>query len=192
MIDLEKASKEFDKYTSNYDPENIRVKRKIVHTANVVKLSKEVSTKLKLSVVDTELAGLIALLHDFGRFEQVRIYDTFSDKDSIDHADLGVRLLFDNNLIRNYIEDTKYDNIIYKAIKNHNKYKIEEGLTNKELMHCKLIRDIDKIDILDGIVTNNKTFYNSEAIKNEYITDEVFLDIMKKQCVDRKYVNNNR
>lgn len=34
------------------------------------------------------------------------------------------------------------------AIKNHNKYKIEDGLTSKEEFFAKLIRDADKIDIL--------------------------------------------
>ena len=38
---------------------------------------------------------LIGLLHDIGRFEQVKVYDTFSDIDSIDHADYGVEILGD-------------------------------------------------------------------------------------------------
>ena len=49
--------------------------------------------------------------------------------------------------IRNFIDTDKYDRIILKAIKNHNKYKIEEGLTAKENIFCKIIRDADKLDI---------------------------------------------
>ena len=40
----------------------------------------------------------------------------------------------------------QYDNIIKKAIYNHNKYKIEENLNDVELLHRKIIRDADKLD----------------------------------------------
>ena len=50
--------------------------------------------------------------------------------------------------IRKYIENDKYDEIIRKAIKNHNKFEIEKRLTEKELIFAKIIRDADKIDII--------------------------------------------
>jgi len=39
---------------------------------------------------------IIGLLHDYGRFIQWKKYKTFTDIDSIDHADLGVNLLTSN------------------------------------------------------------------------------------------------
>ena len=54
--------------------------------------------------------------------------------------------MFQNNLIRKFIDDDKYDEIISKAIYNHNKYKIQEGLNEIELLQCKIIRDADKLD----------------------------------------------
>ena len=64
----------------------------------------------------------------------------------IEHAEFGVKVLFEDNLITKFIEDRKYDNIISKAIYNHNKFKIEDNLNDIELLHCKIIRDADKID----------------------------------------------
>ena len=40
------------------------------------------------------LALKAGLLHDVGRFEQQRVYGTFTDADSIDHAKYGARILF--------------------------------------------------------------------------------------------------
>ncbi|MBO5141416.1 MAG: hypothetical protein J6C46_00165, partial [Clostridia bacterium] len=47
-------------------------------------------------------------------------------------------------LITKFIDTDKYNNVIKKAIENHNKKQIEEGLSDKELLHAKIIRDADK------------------------------------------------
>ena len=59
---------------------------------------------------------------------------------------MGAEILQED--IRKYVEINQYDETIIKAIKNHNKFKIEEGLTEKEKLFAKIIRDADKIDIL--------------------------------------------
>ena len=145
MIDLEKAKKEFIKYTENYDLTNDRIKGKQTHSLRVMEISKQIAERLGLSQEDVELATLIGLLHDIARFEQYTRYNTFRDLESIDHGDLGAEILQKD--IRKYIETDQYDDIIIKAVKNHNKYKIEAGLTAKEELFSKIVRDVDKIDI---------------------------------------------
>ena len=112
MIDLENAKKEFKKYVNTYDSENPKIAKKIAHSYRVIEVADKIAKSLELSNEDVQLAKLIALLHDIGRFEQLKIYDTFSDKDSIDHADFGVDVLFKNNLIRNFIKENTFDNIL--------------------------------------------------------------------------------
>ena len=146
IVNLEKSKEEFLKYTENYDLENESIKRKQLHSLRVMRISKEIASGLNLNDDEKQIATLIGLLHDIARFEQYTQYKTFRDKDSIDHGDLGAKILEKD--IRKYIETDKYDEIIIKAVKNHNKYSIEEGLTEKELLFAKLIRDADKIDIL--------------------------------------------
>ena len=70
-----------------------------------------------LSKEDQDLAELIGLLHDIGRFEQVRLYHTFSDKISIDHGQKGVEVLFADKWIRKFSQDETYDTIIYLKLK---------------------------------------------------------------------------
>ena len=121
MIDIQNAYNEFDKYVSNYNPEHPRIKLKIEHIKRVARNSKELAKTLKLSENDTLLAEMIGIFHDLGRFEQVRIADTFSDKDSkINHAEYSVKALFDNAFIRNFIKEDTYDELIKKVILNHN------------------------------------------------------------------------
>lgn len=92
-----------------------------------------------------DIATLIGLLHDIARFEQYTKYHTFKDSESVDHGELGVEIL--NRDIRRYIETDQYDEIIKLAVKNHNKYKIQEDLNLKQKLFAQIIRDADKIDI---------------------------------------------
>lgn len=194
MINLSQAKEEFEKYVKPYGRDNVKICRKIEHSYRVIEVAEQIAKTLKLEEEDLELAKLIGLLHDIGRFEQIRIYDTFSDKDSIDHADLGVKILFEDGLIRKFIEDDKYDNIIYKAIKNHNKYAIEDGLDEKELLHAKIIRDADKTDIYEvyirDIESNENAIFNYDNISKEKISDKVLEAVKEHKLVDRYYTVN--
>ena len=156
MIDRKKANNAFDKYTSSYDMSNKLIYLKYNHTYRTVEQSLNICKSLNLSEEDTDIAYLIALLHDFGRFEQVKEYNTFNDMISIDHANLACKLLFEDGYIREFIEDDKYDEIIRKSIYSHNKYSIDEELSEKELMHAKIIRDADKLDIVYNITNLNQ------------------------------------
>ena len=147
MIDKEKALKAFYEYVSRYNPEDEKIMVKIEHIQRVAKNANDIAENLKLTREDIDLAWLIGLLHDIGRFEQVRLYHTFNDGKSVNHAEIGTKILFKNGLIREFIEDKQYDEIIKIAILNHNRPAIETGLTERQLLHSKIIRDADKVDI---------------------------------------------
>ena len=115
MLDLEKCKDEFLKYTEKYNLSNEKLKRKQLHSLRVMKKSRIIAQSLKLSEEEIQIATLIGLLHDIGRFEQYTKYNTFSDHNSIDHAELGIRILQENNYIKNYIEDENWINIIETA-----------------------------------------------------------------------------
>lgn len=194
MINFTIAQEEFKKCLKDYDLNDGNIKLKIKHTYEVVDKSEYLARKLGLDEENIELAKLIALLHDIGRFEQVRQTNDFIDGKEFDHADYGVNILFQKNLIEQFVKDRKYDNIIKKAISNHNKYKIEEILDEKELLHCKIIRDADKLDNFRVKEVENyenifPSAYNSDTINYESISDKVYNDFMNHKCIkieDRK------
>lgn len=185
MIDLVKANKAFDNYVRKFDNCNAWISGKYEHTYRVCKQSLEISKSINLDEEDTNLAYLIALLHDIGRFEQLRQYNSFNDATSIDHALLGCHILFDEGLINEFLCDRSYDEIIRKAIFNHNKYGITEDMSERELMHSKIIRDSDKIDIISMSIDSStiaclddndekitplveEDFFNHRVVKHEH------------------------
>ena len=154
-IDRERVRQAFAQYVQQYNAKDEKILLKIRHTYRVAEISEKIAVGLGLSSYDTDLAWLIGMLHDIGRFEQLRQYGTFIDAESIDHAHLGVELLFQDGLIRDYVEECSVEmekmrgdlNVIQVAIRNHSAYRIEEGLDERTLLFCKIIRDADKVDI---------------------------------------------
>lgn len=184
MIDIKKAKEFYKKYISAYNPEDPRIALKIAHIYRTAEEAKKIAENLKLDVEDIVLAELIGLLHDIGRFEQVKRYNTFLDKISVNHAEYGVKVLFEDGIIRNFIEDDKYDEIIKKAILNHNKPKIEDVTDERELLHCKIIRDADKLDIYKVILTDSlEASYPLDKYPKEPITKMVNEEFIKNNIV---------
>ena len=191
MIDIKFATEEFDKYTKNYDLTNEKLKRKYNHTYRVMQISEDIAKSINLNQEEVNLAKIIGLLHDIARFEQYKRFSTFSDSISVDHGDLGVEILTKNNYIRKFLKDDKYDNIILKSIKNHNKYKIEENLTKEELLFSKIIRDADKLDIFYETCTY---FYKKEneiqEIENGVIEENTIKQINEKKLLKKMSPSN--
>lgn len=185
MIDLNKATKEFDQYVKKYDLTNKRIKGKHLHTYRVMNYCKEIAQSLNLNGEEIKLAQIIGLLHDIARFEQFTKYHTFSDSKSIDHGEYGVQILKEDNLLRKFIEDDSYDEIILKSIKNHNKYKIEDGLTEIENLYSKIIRDADKLDIYYETIDFFFDKDDIDKIENDIIEDHIMNQIMEQRQVKK-------
>ena len=145
---IDNAIEEFKKYTNDYLDYGKMITLKINHTFRVMDNCEAIAKSLNLSEEDIYIAKIIGLLHDIGRFKQWKEYKTFRDYESVDHADLGIEILKENNYLRKYIKDDKYDDIILTSIKYHNKFIIPKDLDEKTSLFVKLIRDADKIDIL--------------------------------------------
>ena len=141
--------------------------------------------------MDVEKAYILGLLHDIGRFEQIKNYHTFLDKESIDHAEYGNKILFEDDLIRNFITEDKYDEIIKTAISNHNKPCISNDLTNYERLHAMIIRDADKTDILYlSTVGDEKTIFENSNLCKETITDEIYYDLIKREKINYNNIHS--
>ena len=189
------ANKYFNHFmNTNFDMKNEKILHKVKHTYQVVNNAKYICEKLNLDELNTDIAMVIALLHDIGRFTQATEMKSFrEDITNFDHATLGVKLLFDKNEIRNFVSSREYDEIIKKAIANHSKYILDEsGLSDNEILHCKIIRDADKIDsfrakTVDDIYTMANI--HTEDIENSIITEKIYSDFMNEKTIlstDRK------
>lgn len=175
-------SEEFTDYVSQYDMEDYDIKYKYNHSIRVEKICVALAELLNFNREDTYIIKTIGLLHDIGRFEQLKLTNSYSDNE-FDHGDYGAMILFKEGLIEKFNVDSKYYDIIEFAIINHNKYKIEDTLGDRKLMFAKIIRDADKIDIFEAY-TYLKA-YNITNIDDE-VTNEVAIQFKKHETINRK------
>ena len=187
MINFTKAKEIFENYTSQFDMTNNGIKRKKEHSLRVASISRMIAEKENL---DPDLGELIGLFHDIARFEQIKRFNSFSDrKTGFDHGDEGAKFIEENGWLKDITDDRSLDSIIYKSIINHNKRFIANDLSEEELKYAKLIRDADKIDIY--YLTNVDFFHvlgvddkTIEEIRNEKISYEAFNEVMSCHQLD--------
>ena len=141
---------EFKKYVEQFG-EDENIKLKFQHSLRVKNICVELGKQLNFNNKDIKTIEVIWLLHDYGRFEQRNKFHTYSDSISIDHWDLAVKLLFDNNEISRYYQYEDDYNDIYIAIKYHNKLNIPNNLTKRQKILLEVIQDADKLDILYAV-----------------------------------------
>ena len=186
-MNLDVCRKQFISYVKQFDLKDKAILNKFHHTFRVMEYAMEIATSLKLNEEEIQIAGIIGLLHDIGRFEQAKKYHTFIDKNSINHGEYGVKILFEDGLIRKFINTDKYDKIIRIAILNHNKAEIEKGLTKEEILHAKIIRDADKTDIFYTLtIGDKKVIWEKEDLSNDIITDEIYKEFLEDKVIDYK------
>lgn len=111
-IDRNKVTKAFSDYTAAYDASDSKIKLKIDHTYRVAALCERIAKSERMSQEDADLAWLLGMLHDIGRFEQLRKFGTFNDAESVDHAKLGADILFQEGKIRDYVTEEAEDFLI--------------------------------------------------------------------------------
>lgn len=158
-IDRSKALAAFRAYTSAYDRTNPRIAIKIEHTMHVADICARIARSEGWGKDGEDLAWLCGLLHDMGRFEQLRRWDTFKDADSASHAALGVEALFGQSpadapahtSIRAFIDDDAEDGLIRASIAYHSDFRLPEGLDERTRRFCNVVRDGDKVDIMRDI-----------------------------------------
>jgi HD superfamily phosphohydrolase YqeK len=166
---------------------------KIEHTHRVCEVILDIGQSLSLNTEDLRLAEAAALLHDVGRFEQYWKYRTFMDSKSEDHAKLGVSVLEKKSVLEDLDENDA--RIIRCAVLYHNRLIIPEEEDGRCLLHCRLLRDADKIDVYKVVTDYYQIAHESpnEAIQLDLpdrpeISVSVMEDIRNKQVVKKEHL----
>ena len=192
MLSSEYTYKQFNNFIKKYDMNNKMIKLKIAHMIRVMNINKQFAIFQNLDKENIELATIIGLLHDIGRFVQIEKYNTFIDSQSVNHSIAGVELLFKDGYIEYFVEDSKYYYTIEKAISNHNKIEIEDGLDEITLLHSKLIRDADKTDIYEvTLIENLSTVFVGKYNPNAKINSKALEDFYSHRMVNNVNLQTN-
>ena len=179
-INREYVKSAFRRYISAYNAEDPKIRLKIDHTFRVAGLCEIIADDNGAD--NNDLAWLAGMLHDIGRFEQVRRFNTFSDALFVDHACFGADLLFRDGLLESFVpgyqENMPADDIriLETSIRNHSAYRIQVDLNERERQYCNILRDADKIDIFRvNCDTPLEHIYNvtERELKEDFVSDEV-------------------
>lgn len=191
-IDKNIVTKAFERYVMSYNPENAKIRLKIQHTMRVAMLCEQIAMQEGMSEYDTQVAWLSGILHDIGRFEQVRRYGTFVDAESVNHGELAADILFRYGVIESFIpEIVSYRglrdwNVLENAVRYHNSYRLPENLSPREKKFAWILRDADKIDIIKVCVEDEpEAVYgvSADVLRSTPVTPEVMAEFNKEQVV---------
>jgi putative nucleotidyltransferase with HDIG domain len=157
---------------------------KVDHTYRVVNNILILAKETGMSDGDTELAAIIALLHDVGRFEQFIRHKTFDDKTSVNHAALGVEIMQTASLLNGEMTEEEHK-LVYKAILNHNLSALDHALDERTLHFSKLIRDADKLDIWEIMTSRDVVFtiIQEEKAAEYHVPDAIYQSFQSGQIV---------
>ena len=149
--DLDNLKQWFYRYVQSFYSSDPIVQKVLVlkekHSLRVCNEMLDIGKKLDLSNASLRLAETMALFHDIGRFEQFTRYQTFVDRKSENHGELGVKVLQQEKALAALDEDSR--ELILKAISYHNRLSVPEDESHICIYFSKLLRDADKLDIFN-------------------------------------------
>lgn len=139
----------FDSYVAAFKKGEEEFDRNIIlkeeHTRRVCQEILYIGEDIGLDEKGLQLAWIMALFHDIGRFEQFAQYGTFADHISVNHAEFGVEILRQKGVLRDLDEGDQ--DLILRAIAYHNRRYLPEDETQECLYFSRMLRDADKLDI---------------------------------------------
>ena len=182
---MEKYLKLFTEYISkNYDMENELVRNKYYHSTRVANLMYYLAGDLNLDSEEIRLAYIIGLFHDLGRFREVIRSSKFNNL-TFDHGAYSNKILYNDGLVNELdIKDNEHL-ILRKAIYYHNKKDLGNDLNNDEQLFAKMIRDADKLDILNMRVSGKRLKFTPKV--NEIVLN----NFLENETIDLKDIKNS-
>lgn len=186
----ERAVQAFQSFVFEYDLADTRIAGKVEHTHNVTDLCEYIACKEGFSEEDVSLAWLCGLLHDVGRFEQLKHWSTFNDAQSVDHARLGAEMLVanDDELLERFVADGEWKRIVEAVVRFHGAFRLPDTLTGRARALCEIVRDADKVDIV-RVFSQSDCFSILGLTTDEFIRGEISDAAMEgfeeRRCLNR-------
>ena len=149
-IELRMIEERFRTFVKLYESDDSFVQENLIlkeeHTLRVSILSEKIAKSLKCPPREIDFAMAVAVFHDIGRFPQFSRYRTFRDSSTVNHAEMGIRIIQETDLGDGINDEDKA--VIITSIRNHNRKEIQADLSPREVLHARIIRDADKLDII--------------------------------------------
>lgn len=167
---------------------------KLEHTVRVLDNAREICDAHALSGELRDAALLGALYHDIGRFPQYRDYKTFRDKDSANHALLGIGALHRGRMLNDLSAPLR--RLVLAAVALHNVRTLPKNTPPHMRTVISVVRDADKLDIFPVILEHleNPDRESGVVLMNmkrdpQAYTEELLEQIMTGQMGDYALMN---
>ena len=165
---LEELTALYDAYVDMYRDADgklpVMMQLKRTHTAFVVRNAEAIADGEGFTPEEREVALAAALLHDTGRYEQLKRYNTFKDSDSVDHAVFSHDFVKEKGWLdkvlgksKSGVEVEERKDAILKAVLYHNRRDLPRELESPLFdfdsrlrlsgIASHTVRDADKLDI---------------------------------------------
>ena len=169
MIEIQKLTDLYNAYVDTYRgadgklPPMMELKR--IHTAHVVANARLIAEGEGFDAETARVCGAAALLHDTGRYEQLKRFNTFRDSDSVDHA------VFSHDIVKEkgWLDGDPQRETILTAVLVHNRRDVPDGLDPLTEAAVHTVRDADKLDIfrvLEHQIATTDWRHNCKAFWN--------------------------
>jgi HD superfamily phosphodiesterase len=182
-----------DTFISTDDRIRAMIDLKLVHSRNVSATSHEIAIELGWSDGDIHTVAAAGILHDVGRFPQIRDHGTFADHESIDHGTLGGEVLTDSGILGDL--DIRDRDSVLTSVRYHNKRTIPDMVPDDTLPIVRLLRDADKLDIYrilqEMLAQENLTRHIQSSISlrgNDEISPAVINDFSSGATVEYRNI----
>lgn len=169
------------------------IDRKVRHTMRVLGHVREIRRECDCDAGLGHAMEIVAILHDVGRFPQLVDRGTYDDNHGYNHAEEGVRLLKETDLLDALGVATR--ELVLSAVNYHNCAILPGQLDIDTRLVLEVVRDADKLDA----VRNNLKYLNpaaphGKALKSGLSWDDtavspLVLDLaMKRQLIPFKTI----
>jgi len=177
----------------NQEQENILNVLKLSHTNRVDELSEILARSVFQNDNNRDeyiaLAKMIAVLHDIGRWIQMKTYNGFSDNlQKTDHGEIGADIILQHDILNGL--ENEYRQTIITAVREHNKKEIDtfDDFTQTFL---NIIRDADRLDNLyvevENYSNNSKSMKNILPFSDEHkLSPKIYDNVMNGTLADIK------
>ena len=144
--DLGELRRRYAEYVAAYAVDGVlppMMELKRIHTDMVVENARAIARGEGFAADVAATCEAAALLHDTGRYEQLRRYGTFRDADSVDHA------VFSHDIVRDrgWLAGRADAGAVLKAVLWHNRRELPAETDVRTLTAARCVRDADKLDI---------------------------------------------
>lgn len=178
----------FNKYIKRFNMNKGNVKALYFHSLKMMDLCKDIASNLGIfSDEEVIICGLIGLFHDIGVFSNKNKL-CYGMNDGIDYSKVSVDIMFDKDkLMREITDDVRYDDVIKISIYCHNKYGFPNGLSDKVLHFCKVLKDAHAIDNFRMVV--NYSYMDMHI--DSFPSDIVYNTFKQYKVISNKISDND-